>query len=95
MTQAATTENHESKSIRHTHNMTSEEKDLRDQVAALVAPILLQKAFTAPYNTTVHMHGFDLEDEAGAVGTQCFVFADIWLEARKQKTHVTPPTSNS
>lgn len=64
------------------------EQELRDQVAASVAPILLQKAFTASYNSTVQVMGFDLEDEAGAVCDQCFTFADIWLEARKQKTHV-------
>lgn len=75
--------------------MTNEETDLRDQVAALVAPIMLQRSFTAPYNTTVQMHGFDLESEAGAIASDCFMFADIWLEARKHKTHITPPTSNS
>lgn len=64
------------------------EPELRDQVAAAVAPILLKKAFSASYNSTVQVMGFDIEDEAGAVATQCFIFADIWLEARKQKTHV-------
>jgi uncharacterized protein (DUF2141 family) len=69
--------------------MTEKEALLRDQVAALVAPILLQKAFTAPYNTSVQVHGFDLENEAGAICTEAFVFADIWLATRKQKTFVT------
>ena len=64
------------------------EQELRDQVAAAVAPILLQKAFSASYNSTVQVMGFDMEDEAGAVAAQCFIFADIWLEARKHKTHV-------
>ncbi|CAB4163384.1 hypothetical protein UFOVP806_13 [uncultured Caudovirales phage] len=72
--------------------MTEYESSLRDQVAALVAPELLKKAFTAPYNSTVQMHDFDIEDAAGAITTECFVFADIWLESRKQKTHITPPS---